>query len=105
LPKFTLLLQTSPTNVQGEFVNSLPPIKSPSIPLASGDTVPPTWLTEIATMADVTALLEKQMETLNARIAALETKIHDLSSQQKPEPLPPPSPEAPPEQKNTKKNN
>jgi hypothetical protein len=100
LPKFTLLLQTSPTNVQGEFVNSLPPIKSPAIPLASGDTVPPTWLTEIATMADVTALLEKQVEALNTRIAALETKLNDLSAQQNPEQPPPPTtPQAPPEER------
>jgi hypothetical protein len=80
VPKFTILLQTSPGRTSEELVNSLPPIKSPEVPLASGDTVPKSWVVEVATMADVTTAINKQVETLTARIAALEAKVRDLST-------------------------
>jgi hypothetical protein len=75
MPKFTVLLQTSPTGEPGKFVNSLPPVKSPQEPLISGDTVPETWSIEVATLEEVTALIAKQMESLTARVAALEAKL------------------------------
>jgi len=75
MPKFTVLLQTSPTGEPGKFVNSLPPVKSPREPLASGDTVPETWSMEVATLEEVTALIHKELESLTARVEALEAKL------------------------------
>jgi hypothetical protein len=87
LPKFTLILQSSPTNDPGEFVNSLPPIKNPTTPLASGDTVSEPWFIEVASVGEVKALIQKQVEALNARVAALEAKLTEISPD--PEPLEP----------------
>jgi hypothetical protein len=74
MPKFTVILQTSPADEPGKVVNSLPPVKSPREPLASGDTVPEKWTMEVATLEEVTALIRKEMESLTARVAALEAK-------------------------------
>ena len=79
MPKFTMVLQTSPKDAPGEYVNSLPPIKSPAEGLISGDTVPEKWVAEVATMEDIQKLLNKHVEELNTRIAALEAKVNELS--------------------------
>jgi hypothetical protein len=93
LPKFTMLLQTSPANEPGEFVNSLPPIKNPTTPLASGDTVTEPWVMEVPSLDEVNALIQKQIETLTARVAALEAKLKELSPEGiSPQSEPPESP-------------
>jgi hypothetical protein len=84
LPKFTMLLQTSPADERGEFVNSLPPIKNPTTPLASGDTVSEPWFIEVASVGEVNALIQKQVEALTARVAALEAKLNELSPKSEP---------------------
>jgi hypothetical protein len=56
-------------------VNSLPPVKNPLEPWASGDTVPPTWTVEVASLADVTKIIDKKLEELTARVAKLEAKL------------------------------
>jgi hypothetical protein len=84
LPKFTMVLQTSPTNEPGGFVNSLPPIKNPTKPLASGDTVSEPWFIEVVTAGEVNALIQKQVEALTARVAALEAKLNELSPRTEP---------------------
>lgn len=78
MPKVIMVLQTSPKNAPGEYVNSLPPIKSPSEGLISGDTVPEKWTAEVATMEDVQKFFDKRMEELNARIALLEMELKRL---------------------------
>lgn len=75
LPNFTIRLQTSPGKDVGEPVNSLPPVKSPLEPWASGDTVPPTWTVEVASLADVNKIIDKKLEELTIRIAKLEAKL------------------------------
>ena len=85
MPKFTLVLQTSPKDAPGEYVNSLPPIKSPAEGLISGDTVPEKWVAEVATMEDIQKLLNKQAEELHTRIAALEAKVNELSPKTEPQ--------------------
>jgi hypothetical protein len=75
LPNFTIRLQTSPGKDVGEPVNSLPPVKSPLEPWASGDTVPPTWTVEVASLADVNKIIDKKLEELSIRIAKLEAKL------------------------------
>jgi hypothetical protein len=79
LPKFTMILQTSPTNEPGEVVNSLPPIKNPTTPLASGDTVSEPWFIEVASVGEVNALIQKQVEALTARVAELEAKVNEIA--------------------------
>ena len=75
MPKVIMVLQTSPKDAPGEYVNSLPPIKSPAEALISGDTVPEKWTAEVATMEDVQKFFDKKMEELNARIATLEMEL------------------------------
>src|SRR5580658_4890493 len=75
LPNFTIRLQTSPGKDVGEPVNSLPPMKSPLEPWASGDTVPPTWTVEVASLADVNKIIDKKLEELTLRIAKLEAQL------------------------------
>jgi len=75
LRNFTIRLQTSPGKDVGEPVNSLPPVKSPLEPWASGDTVPPTWTVEVASLADVNKIIDKKLEELTIRIAKLEAKL------------------------------
>jgi hypothetical protein len=75
MPNFTIRLQTSPGKAVGETVNSLPPVKSPSEPWASGDTVPPTWTVEVASLADVNKIIDKKLEELTIRVAKLEAKL------------------------------
>src|ERR1700674_441446 len=75
LPNFTIRLQTSPGKDVGEPVNSLPPVKSPLEPWASGDTVPPTWTVEVASLADVNKIIDKKLEELTIRVAKLEAKL------------------------------
>jgi hypothetical protein len=75
MPNFTIRLQTSPGKTVGETVNSLPPVKSPSEPWASGDTVPPTWTVEVASLAEVNKLIDKKLEELTLRVAKLEAKF------------------------------
>src|SRR6202034_3176552 len=75
LRNFTIRLQTSPGKDVGEPVNSLPPVKSPLEPWASGDTVPPTWTVEVASLADVNKIIDKKLEELTIRVAKLEAKL------------------------------
>jgi hypothetical protein len=75
MPNFTIRLQTSPGKAVGETVNSLPPVKSPSEPWASGDTVPPTWTVEVASLAEVNKIIDKKLEELTIRVAKLEAKL------------------------------
>jgi hypothetical protein len=75
LPNFTIRLQTSPGKDVGEPVNSLPPVKSPLEPWASGDTVPPTWTVEVASVADVNKIIDKKIEELTLRISKLEAQL------------------------------
>jgi hypothetical protein len=75
LPNFTIRLQTSPGKNVGEAVNSLPPVKNPSEPWASGDTVPPTWTVEVASLADVNKIIDKKLEELTTRVAKLEATL------------------------------
>jgi hypothetical protein len=74
-----MILQTSPAKEPGEVVNSLPPIKNPTTPLASGDTVSEPWLMEVASVGEVNALVQKQVEALAARVAALEAKLNEIA--------------------------
>ena len=75
MPNFTIRLQTSPGKNVGEAVNSLPPVKNPLEPWASGDTVPPTWIVEVASLADVNKIIDKKLEELAGRVAMLETRL------------------------------
>lgn len=75
MPHFTIRLQTSPGKAVGETVNSLPPVRSPSEPWSSGDTVPPTWTVEVASLADVDKIIDKKLEELANRVAKLEAKL------------------------------
>jgi hypothetical protein len=75
LPNFTIRLQTSPGKDVGESVNSLPPVKSPLEPWASGDTVPSTWTVEVASLGDVNKIIDKKLEELTTRIAELEARL------------------------------
>jgi hypothetical protein len=75
LPNFTIRLQTSPGKDVREPINSLPPVKSPLESWASGDTVPPTWTVEVASLADVNKIIDKKLEELTIRIAKLEAKL------------------------------
>src|ERR1700683_2063510 len=75
LPNFTIRLQTSPGKNVGEAVNSLPPVKNPLEAWASGDTVPPTWTVEVASLADVNKIIDKKIEELTTRVAKLEAKL------------------------------
>src|SRR6202050_5777165 len=75
LPNFTIRLQTSPGKNVGEAVNSLPPVKNPLEAWASGDTVPPTWTVEVASLADVNKIIDKKLEELANRVAKLEAKV------------------------------
>ena len=76
MPNFTIRLQTSPGKDVGESVNSLPPVKSPLEPWASGDTVPPTWTVEVASLSDVNKIIDKKLEELTLRIAKLEAQLN-----------------------------
>jgi hypothetical protein len=75
MPHFTIRLQTSPGKAVGETVNSLPPVRSPSEPWSSGDTVPPTWTVEVASLADVNKIIDKKLEELANRVAKLEARL------------------------------
>jgi hypothetical protein len=75
MPHFTIRLQTSPGKAVGETVNSLPPVRSPSEPWSSGDTVPPTWTIEVASLADVNKIIDKKLEELANRVAKLEAQL------------------------------
>ena len=75
MPHFTIRLQTSPGKAVGETVNSLPPVRSPSEPWSSGDTVPPTWTIEVASLADVNKIIDKKLEALANRVAKLEAQL------------------------------
>ena len=77
MPNFTIRLQNSPGKNAGESVNSLPPVKAPLEPWASGDTVPSTWTVEVASLADVNKIIDKKLEELTTRIARLEAKLKD----------------------------
>jgi hypothetical protein len=50
-------------------------VKSPLEPWASGDTVPPTWTVEVASLADVNKIIDKKLEELTIRVANLEARL------------------------------